>query len=117
MLGALFLVPAMNLAGIPPLSGFVAKLGLLQAGVSNGTPIAWALVTAGVTTSLLTLYAVAKVWNRAFWGITPDAVVASARSYDSPDRGRLLPRLMAVSYTHLDVYKRQGNNRPRSGES
>ena len=101
LLGALFLVPAMNLAGIPPLSGFVAKLGLLQAGVSNGTPIAWALVTAGVTTSLLTLYAVAKVWNRAFWGITPDAVVASARSYDSPDRGRLLPRLMVGSAVGL----------------
>ena len=68
VLGALFFVPAMNLAGIPPLSGFVGKLGLLMSGVEVGTPLAWALVGGSVLTSLLTLYAVAKVWNRAFWG-------------------------------------------------
>ncbi|MFZ0529671.1 MAG: Na+/H+ antiporter subunit D [Propionicimonas sp.] len=97
LLGALFLVPAMNLAGIPPLSGFVAKLALLQAGVADATPVAWALVAAGVTTSLLTLYAMAKVWNRAFWGVSPDEVLDAARSYDAPERGRLLPRLMVGS--------------------
>ncbi len=32
VLAMLFFVPAMNLAGIPPLSGFLAKIGLLQAG-------------------------------------------------------------------------------------
>ena len=35
VLGVLFFVPAMNLAGIPPLSGFVGKLGLLRAGVGR----------------------------------------------------------------------------------
>ncbi len=68
LLGVLFFIPAMNLAGIPPLSGFVGKLGLLMSGVEVGTPLAWALVAGGVVTSLLTLYAVAKVWSRAFWG-------------------------------------------------
>ena len=101
LLGALFFIPAMNLAGIPPLSGFVAKLALLQAGVANGTLIAWALVVAGVSTSLLTLYAMAKVWNRAFWGVAPESVLESARSYDSPERGRLLPRLMVGSTVGL----------------
>ncbi|AQP45861.1 Na+/H+ antiporter subunit D [Tessaracoccus flavus] len=71
MLAFLFFIPAMNLAGIPPMSGFVGKLGLLQAGASVGTPLAWAVVAGGVTTSLLTLMAMAKVWNRAFWGVTP----------------------------------------------
>jgi multicomponent Na+:H+ antiporter subunit D len=75
----------------------VAKLALLQAGVADGTPIAWALVAAGVATSLLTLYAMAKVWNRAFWGVAPESVLATARSYESPERGRLLPRLMVGS--------------------
>jgi len=29
------------------------------------------VVAGGVVTSLLTLIAMAKVWNRAFWGVTP----------------------------------------------
>ena len=35
VLGVLFFVPAMNLAGIPPFSGFVGKIGLLEAGVAE----------------------------------------------------------------------------------
>ncbi|WP_122819002.1 Na+/H+ antiporter subunit D [Nocardioides pantholopis] len=67
LLAVLFFVPAMNLAGIPPFSGFIGKVGLLQAAQGNGSPLAWLLVTAGVLTSLLTLYAVAKTWAVAFW--------------------------------------------------
>ena len=67
VLGVLFFVPAMNLAGIPPFSGFIGKVGLLEAGVEHGGFLAYVLVGGGVVTSLLTLYAMAKVWNRAFW--------------------------------------------------
>ncbi len=76
VLAALFFVPAMNLAGIPPMSGFVGKLGLLDAGVRAGTPLAWALVAGSVVTSLLTLYAMAKIWSRAFWA---DAIEGAPR--------------------------------------
>jgi multicomponent Na+:H+ antiporter subunit D len=72
-LAVLFFLPAMNLAGIPPFSGFLGKLGLLQAGVAAGTPLAWLLVGGGVLTSLLTLLVVARVWNRAFWRTPQDA--------------------------------------------
>src|SRR3712207_3889752 len=37
LLAVLFFVPAMNLAGLPPLSGFIGKLGLLQAGAAPGS--------------------------------------------------------------------------------
>ncbi|MBB5112266.1 Na+/H+ antiporter subunit D [Micromonospora echinospora] len=67
MLGVLFFVPAMNLAGIPPFSGFLGKLGLLQAGVAAGGTLPAVLVGAGTLTSLLTLYAASRVWNIAFW--------------------------------------------------
>lgn len=67
VLAFLFFVPAMNLAGIPPFSGFVGKVGLIQAGVDHGGAMAWALVLGSVVTSLLTLYAVAKTWSYAFW--------------------------------------------------
>lgn len=67
LLAALFLVPAFNLSGIPPLSGFLGKLGLLRAGVEAATPLAYVLVGGSILTSLLTLYVFAKAWNKAFW--------------------------------------------------
>ncbi|MGH2847535.1 MAG: proton-conducting transporter membrane subunit, partial [Thermoleophilaceae bacterium] len=63
----LFAIPALTLAGIPPTSGFIAKLALLQAGAQAGVSTS---IVAGVivTSSLLTLYAMARVWVRVFWG-------------------------------------------------
>jgi multicomponent Na+:H+ antiporter subunit D len=66
-LAVLFFIPALSLSGIPPLSGFLGKLGLLQAGIEVGTPVAMALVVGSVVTSLLTLYVFVKAWNKAFW--------------------------------------------------
>ncbi|WP_031088573.1 Na+/H+ antiporter subunit D, partial [Streptomyces sp. NRRL WC-3549] len=71
VLAVLFFVPAMNLAGIPPLSGFIGKLGLMRAGVADGSAWAWILVAGATLTSLLTLYVMAKVWNLAFWRAEP----------------------------------------------
>jgi multicomponent Na+:H+ antiporter subunit D len=114
ILALLFFVPAMNLAGIPPFSGFLGKLGLMQAGIQLGTPLAYTLVIGGVLTSLLTLLAVARVWNRAFWRKPEDAEhphpVLLADAMDSPaglrtgKRGLiLLPRTMVGSTLGLVV--------------
>ena len=67
LLAALYLLPALNLGGIPPFSGFLGKVVLLDAALETGTPLALAAVIAGVATSLLTLIAVIRVWQRAFW--------------------------------------------------
>lgn len=71
-LAILFFIPAMNLAGIPPLSGFLGKVGLLEAGVDQGTALAYTLVVGSVVTSVLTLYAIVKAWNKAFWQTPPE---------------------------------------------
>lgn len=71
LLAVLFFIPAMNLGGIPPLSGFLGKVGLMQAGVELGTPLSITLVAGGAVTSLLTLYALIKAWNKAFWQDPP----------------------------------------------
>jgi multicomponent Na+:H+ antiporter subunit D len=92
LLAVLFFVPAMNLAGIPPFSGFLGKVGLIQAGVVLGTPLAWALVVGSVVTSLLTLYALVKAWNKAFWQTAPEEV-----------RAMRLPRGMVGSAAALVV--------------
>jgi multicomponent Na+:H+ antiporter subunit D len=73
-LAILFFIPAMSLAGIPPLSGFLGKIGLLQAGVQVGTPLTYTLVVGSVVTSILTLYAIVKAWNKAFWQTPPEPI-------------------------------------------
>ena len=56
VLAFVFVVPALNLGGIPPFSGFIGKVALLEAGAQDGSVLAWMLVAGGVITSLLTLY-------------------------------------------------------------
>ncbi len=73
LLAFVFVVPALNLGGIPPFSGFIGKVALLEAGAQVGSVLAWTLVGGGVVTSLLTLYVVARVWTRAFWRSRADA--------------------------------------------
>ncbi|MQA87102.1 MAG: Na+/H+ antiporter subunit D [Streptosporangiales bacterium] len=69
----LFFAPAMSISGIPPLAGFVAKLGLLQAGLAAGSILAYAAAATAVATSLLTLVVMARIWVTAFWGAPPQA--------------------------------------------
>lgn len=68
VLAALFLIPAMSLAGLPPLSGFFAKLSLLQAGFA--VEQFW-LVGVALFVSLLTLYSMTKIWTLGFWKTDP----------------------------------------------
>lgn len=63
-LAILFLVPALSLAGLPPLSGFFAKLSLVQAGLIQGQYI---IVGVSLLVSLLTLFSMMKLWNETFW--------------------------------------------------
>jgi multicomponent Na+:H+ antiporter subunit D len=75
-LALLFLVPAMSLGGIPPLSGFFAKFALVREGLLLGQ---WTIVTVALAVGLLTLYSMVKIWNEAFWKDAP-------RGERQPDR-------------------------------
>ena len=74
-MGVLFLVPALNLAGIPPLSGFLGKTGLIRASVASGSPLDWTLIAGGLVTSLLTLYALLRAWSMSFWQPSEEEIV------------------------------------------
>jgi len=74
-LAVLFLIPALSLAGLPPLSGFFAKLSLLQAGAL--VEQFW-LVGVALFVSFLTLYSMTKIWTLGFW--KPDPSEAQAFS-------------------------------------
>jgi len=74
-LAALFLIPALSLAGVPPLSGFFAKLLLVRAGLEIGQ---YAIVATALLVSLLTLFSMTKIWQEAFWKPAPAADVPPA---------------------------------------
>jgi multicomponent Na+:H+ antiporter subunit D len=65
LLAGLFLLSALSLAGLPPLSGFVAKLALIEAGVAARS---WAIVGVSLLVSVCTLFSMLKIWTGAFWG-------------------------------------------------
>ena len=103
LIALLFFIPALNLGGIPPFSGFIGKLALFQAAAEQGTWLAWVLIGAGAVVSLLTLYALMRVWNMAFWRPKADVEgyestlldnVSEAPGGHTVTEGRTVPKLM-----------------------
>ena len=69
LLGLLFLIPALSLAGIPPLSGFWAKFTVIKAGIDLDQ---YLIVFVALAVGLLTLFSMTKIWNEVFWKKAPD---------------------------------------------
>lgn len=90
-LAVMFLTAGLNFIGIPPLTGFIGKLGLARASVEAASPQGWLLLGGGMVTSFLTLFAVIKWWNLAFWQSADDSTAflsAPAVRADAPQRLR-----------------------------
>ncbi|WP_420595501.1 proton-conducting transporter membrane subunit [Deinococcus sp.] len=66
-LAAAFMLCALTLAGLPPTAGFIAKFGLIQAGVQGG-PLALIATGCALLASLILLYAMLDIWRNFFWG-------------------------------------------------
>ncbi len=64
ILAGLWLLASFSLAGLPPLSGFFGKLGLIQVGLEQGQ---WLMVGVAAAVSLFTLFSMLKIWNEVFW--------------------------------------------------
>jgi multicomponent Na+:H+ antiporter subunit D len=75
VLAATFAVAALGLAGIPPLSGFVAKLALVTATIDAEQYLAAGIALA---VGLLTLTSMLKVWNGVFWREDPEPAAGGA---------------------------------------
>ncbi len=104
ILGLLFILPALSLAGVPPFSGFVAKLALVQAGFAGGQ---YTVVGVSLLVSFMTLFSMTKIWNNAFLGEAyhePDDGMTA--TIGAPGRDRLtggVPRLMVAPTAALAV--------------
>jgi multicomponent Na+:H+ antiporter subunit D len=94
MLALLFLIPALSLAGMPPLSGFFAKLALLQAGLEMGQ---YVIVVVALAVGILTLVSMTKIWAEAFWKPATDPSASVALSL----RTLLLPLATLATLTVL----------------
>jgi multicomponent Na+:H+ antiporter subunit D len=79
LLAGLFLVPALSLAGVPPFSGFWAKLLVIDASFRNGD--SW-LAAVALFVGLMTLYSMSKIWIEAFW--RPGAASRRVRPVPAP---------------------------------
>jgi multicomponent Na+:H+ antiporter subunit D len=104
----LYFIPAVNLGGLPPFSGFIGKFALFDAAAKVGTPLMMVLIVGGIVTSLLTLYALMRAWNLAFWreeeddqaeretearvGYLGDAPAAAVQT-----ERRVIPRIMTAA--------------------
>lgn len=86
LVAILYIIPALNLGGIPPFSGFIGKVGLVQAGVANGSGLAWVLVAASIITSLLTLLVMMRIWSRVFWRPIEDSEDPAMRGTEEAKR-------------------------------
>jgi multicomponent Na+:H+ antiporter subunit D len=81
-LSILFLIPALSLAGTPPLSGFVAKFTLVRAGLESQSYI---LVATALAVGLLTLFSMTKIWAEAFWKESPGNSVRTEAMASIPE--------------------------------
>jgi multicomponent Na+:H+ antiporter subunit D len=61
---ALAMIPIFSLAGVPPLSGFLGKLAILEGAFGAGAYWVGALV---LVVGLLTLLSMARAWSDTFW--------------------------------------------------
>lgn len=95
-LAALFLLPAMSLAGLPPFSGFFGKLALVQGGLRAGQ---YGIVAVSLAVSLLTLFSMTKIWNEVFWKPAPQE--EEARAVKQSPASMTAPLLILASLSLL----------------
>lgn len=93
-LAVLFLVPALSLAGLPPLSGFWAKLLVVDASLEANAN--W-LAAVALAVGLLTLLSMSKIWMEAFWKTPPKPLPAGAPK-------RRVPAAMLASIAFLGAF-------------
>jgi multicomponent Na+:H+ antiporter subunit D len=93
-LAVLFLVPALSLAGVPPLSGFFAKLTLIVAGFRGEH---FLITGIALAVGLLTLFSMMKIWNEVFWKTAPPDLDATPAAWSWRERLCLYGPVIALA--------------------
>lgn len=82
-----FFMAAISLAGVPPFSGFVSKLSLLQITLDGRH---WLVSGVSVVASLLTMINMMRLWRGSFWGEYKRPSRVPSRILQSSLRQRLM---------------------------
>jgi multicomponent K+:H+ antiporter subunit D len=107
MLGGAFVVAALVLAGLPPLSGFLAKFAIVSGVMNGGTGLpreAWVLAGVVVFSGLATLISLMRKGIDAFWK-PGEENVAEVRSLEALPIGILLSLCVALTLFAAPVVK------------
>jgi multicomponent Na+:H+ antiporter subunit D len=97
VVGVLYLLGGMALAGIPPMNGFISKLALVQSGIDAQM---WVTVGLAVGAGILTLLYMTRTWQLVFQQ-QPTAATVPLKDYnDNP----LAPGLLILTCVVLGVY-------------
>jgi multicomponent Na+:H+ antiporter subunit D len=99
LLAVLFLVPALSLAGIPPLSGFWGKFMVIKASIEAEQIL---LAATALVVGLLTLFSMIKIWNLAFWQARP-ASAAPVSPLTRGERATLLGPIVGLAGVTLTI--------------
>jgi multicomponent Na+:H+ antiporter subunit D len=83
-----FIAAALSLAGLPPFSGFVAKLSLITAAVADGAII---VAVVALVVSLFTILSMLKIWDGVFNGTEPEGLEEHAIEYSAGLQHPLAP--------------------------
>jgi len=84
MLGWIFFITMLSLAGVPPLSGFLGKVLVGQGAAETGS---YLLLALAFLSSLAVLYSLLRIFLNAFWGET----IISEEDEIPLRKGRLVP--------------------------
>lgn len=99
-LAFMFLIPALSLAGLPPLSGFWSKFIVIKAGL-DADQIFLSIVALAV--GIMTLFSMIKIWNEVFWTNEPEKLNDPEKftSNKGPLWLMVLPVVLLISLTVL----------------
>ena len=78
-LATIFLIAALSLVGLPPLSGFFGKYLLIAQSFERGGPSGIFLAIVAIATGALTLLSMAKIWSYGFWSPAPAGTLSATR--------------------------------------
>jgi len=92
VLGWLFFISMLSLAGIPPFSGFIGKVLMGQAAIESSS---YTLLAISFISSLFVLYSLLRVFMSTFWGET----IISEEDQKPLKKGVIIPSILLALLT------------------